>query len=116
MFFSAGILIRNIYFSYVIGFESFEPRGIVSVSYTHLSILPGITRNSVLALCRHWGLEIEERKISVDEIVSAAHDGTLKEVFGTGTAAVVSPVGKLRYKDEVINIGDGNIGSLTQKL
>ena len=80
------------------------------------SILPGITRNSVLALCRHWGLDVEERRISVDEIVRAAHDGTLKEVFGTGTAAVVSPVGKLRYKDEVINIGDGKIGDLTQKL
>ncbi len=80
------------------------------------SILPGITRNSVLKLCRDWGYEVEERKISVDELVEAAHNGTLEEVFGTGTAAVVSPVGKLRYKDEVFNIGDGGIGELTQKL
>ncbi len=80
------------------------------------SILPGITRNSVLKLCRDWGYEVEERKISVDELVEAAHNGTLEEVFGTGTAAVVSPVGKLRYKDEVFTIGDGGIGELTQKL
>ncbi len=80
------------------------------------SILPGITRNSVLKLCRDWGYEVEERKVSVDELVEAAHNGTLEEVFGTGTAAVVSPVGKLRYKDEVFTIGDGGIGELTQKL
>lgn len=80
------------------------------------SILPGITRNSVLQLCRDWGYEVEERKISVDELIEAAHNGTLEEVWGTGTAAVVSPVGKLRYKDEVFTIGDGGIGELTQKL
>ncbi len=80
------------------------------------SILPGITRDSVLALCRHWGYEVEERRISVDELVEAAKNGTLEEVFGTGTAAVVSPVGKLRYMDDVMTIGDNNIGPVTQKL
>lgn len=80
------------------------------------SILPGITRNSVLKLCRDWGYEVEERKVSVDELVEAANNGTLEEVFGTGTAAVVSPVGKLRYMDDVFTIGDGGIGELTQKL
>ncbi len=80
------------------------------------SILPGITRNSVLTLCREWGYEVEERRISVDELVEAAHTGKLEEVWGTGTAAVVSPVGKLRYEDEVFEIGGGNIGELTQKL
>ena len=80
------------------------------------SILPGITRDSVLTLCRDWGYDVEERRISVDELIAAAHNGTLEEVFGTGTAAVVSPVGKLRYKDEVFVIGDGKIGELTQKL
>lgn len=80
------------------------------------SILPGITRNSVLTLCRDWGYDVEERKISVDELVAAAKDGSLEEVFGTGTAAVVSPVGKLRYMDDVMTIGDGGIGELTQKL
>ena len=80
------------------------------------SILPGVTRNSVLTLCRAWGYEVEERRISVDELVAAAKDGTLEEVFGTGTAAVVSPVGKLRYMDDVMQIGGGEIGELTQKL
>ena len=80
------------------------------------SILPGVTRNSVLTLCRAWGYEVEERRISVDELVAAAKDGTLEEVFGTGTAAVVSPVGKLRYMDDVMQIGEGEIGELTQKL
>ncbi len=80
------------------------------------SILPGITRDSVLTLCRAWGLEVEERKISVDELIEAQKNGTLEEVFGTGTAAVISPVGKLRYVDEVMTIGDGSIGPLSQKL
>ena len=80
------------------------------------SILPGITRDSILTVCRDWGFEVEERRISVDELVAAAKDGTLEEVWGTGTAAVVSPVNKLRYEDEVMLIGDGGIGPVTQKL
>ncbi len=80
------------------------------------SILPGITRNSILHVCRSWGYEVEERRISVEELVAAAKNGTLEEVWGTGTAAVVSPVGKLRYMDDVMTIGDGGIGELTQKL
>ena len=80
------------------------------------SILPGITRNSVLQICRDWGLPTEERKISVEELIQAQKEGKLEEVFGTGTAAVISPVGKLRYKDDVMIIGDGKIGELSQKL
>lgn len=80
------------------------------------SILPGITRNSTIKLCKHFGYEVEERRISVDELVSAAKDGTLEECFGTGTAAVISPVGKLRCGDDVIVIGDNKIGELSQKL
>ena len=80
------------------------------------SILPGITRDSVLALCRDWGYETEERKISVEELIAAQKDGSLEEVFGTGTAAVISPVGKLRYKDDVMVIGNGDIGELSQRL
>ena len=80
------------------------------------SILPGITRNSVLQLCRDWGLPTEERKISVEELIQAQKEGKLEEVFGTGTAAVISPVGKLRYKDDVMVIGNGEIGPLSQKL
>jgi len=80
------------------------------------SILPGVTRDSVIQMCKHWGYEVEERKVSVDELVEAAKTGALEEVFGTGTAAVVSPVGKLRYQDDVMTIGDGGIGELTQRL
>ena len=80
------------------------------------SILPGITRNSVLQLCRDWGYEVEERKISADELLEAQAKGTLEECFGTGTAAVISPVGKLRYKDDVMTINGGEIGALSQKL
>jgi branched-chain amino acid aminotransferase len=80
------------------------------------SILPGITRNSTIQLCKAWGLEVEERKISAEELLQAQKDGTLEEVFGTGTAAVISPVGKLRYKDEVMTIGDGSTGELSMKL
>ena len=80
------------------------------------SILPGITRDSVIQVCKDWGYEVEERKISADELIEAQHNGTLEEVFGTGTAAVISPVGKLRYKDDVMDINGGNIGELSQKL
>lgn len=80
------------------------------------SILPGVTRDSVINLCKHWGMDVEERKVSVEELLDAWHTGKLEEVFGTGTAAVISPVGKLRYKDEVMVIGDGNIGKVSQKI
>ncbi len=80
------------------------------------SILPGITRNSVITLCKEWGLEVEERKISVDELIEAQKSGKLEECFGSGTAAVISPVGKLRYKDDVMTIGNGETGELSQKL
>lgn len=80
------------------------------------SILPGVTRDSVIRLCEHWNIPVEERKISLDELIVAAEDGSLKEVFGTGTAAVISPVGHLRYEDKVIKIGDGGIGELSQKV
>ena len=80
------------------------------------SILPGITRDSTIQLCKDWGYEVEERKVSVDELIEAQKNGKLEEVFGTGTAAVISPVGKLRYVDDVMTIGDGGIGELSQKL
>ena len=80
------------------------------------SILPGVTRDSVINVCKHLRYDVEERRVSVDELVLAAKTGKLEEVFGTGTAAVISPVGKLRYKESVFNIGEGKIGPLTQKL
>ena len=80
------------------------------------SILPGITRDSVINLCKSWGLTVEERRISVDELIEAQKSGRMTECFGTGTAAVISPVGKLRYKDDVMTIADGGIGKISQKI
>lgn len=94
----------------------FKIDGTVVTPMLNGSILPGITRNSVLELCRSWGIPTEERRISVEELLEAQKNGKLEEVFGTGTAAVISPVGKLRYKDDVMVIGDGVIGELSQKL
>ncbi len=80
------------------------------------SILPGITRDSVLHYCRAHGIPCEERRISVDELIEAQRTGKLEEVFGSGTAAVISPVGKLRYQNEIFTIGDGSIGPVSQSL
>lgn len=79
-------------------------------------ILSGITRKSSIELLKSWGVPVCERRISVEELAEAGRNGSLTEVFGTGTAAVVSPVGELKYGDEVFKIGDGGIGTLTQKL
>lgn len=80
------------------------------------SILPGVTRASCIELCRHWGMEVEERRISVDELVAAARDGSLEECWGSGTAAVISPVGTLRFENSVMEIAGGGIGPVSQKL
>ena len=80
------------------------------------SILPGITRKSCLQILRDKGYEVEERKISVDELIAAAKDGTLEEAFGSGTAAVVSPIGSLAYKDQVFSVTGGEIGPVAQEL
>ncbi|MDD3214194.1 MAG: branched-chain amino acid aminotransferase [Eubacteriales bacterium] len=80
------------------------------------SILPGITRDSVIKLAKKMGLEVEEKRISIDDVMADAKSGKLTEAFGTGTAAVVSPVNKIAYQGEEVKIGDGNIGTITQKL
>ena len=80
------------------------------------SILPGITRDSIIALCRDFDMEVEERPISIEEVVAAAGSGALEEAFGAGTAVVISPIGKLRYKEQEIMVGDGNAGSLANKI
>ncbi len=80
------------------------------------TILAGVTRDSILTLMRDWGLKVSERQISIDEVFAASRDGKLVEMWGTGTAAVVSPVGELGYKGERITINNGKTGALTQKL
>jgi len=80
------------------------------------TILAGVTRDSALTLMRDWGLRVSERPVTIDEVAAAARTGTLEEVWGTGTAAVISPVGELAYKGERLVINGGRIGTLTQKL
>ncbi len=80
------------------------------------TILPGVTRDSVLALLRKWGLNVSERRLKIDDVRKAAGDGTLKEVFATGTAAVISPVGRLVFKENEFAIGGGKVGALSNKL
>jgi len=80
------------------------------------SILAGITRDSVLTLARHWGIKVAERPITIDEVMEAHKNGALQEVFGTGTAAVISPVSHLAWHDEVIQIGEGGVGPMAHKF
>jgi branched-chain amino acid aminotransferase len=80
------------------------------------SILPGVTRDSVIGLCEKWGVPVEERKISIDEIYEAYKNGQLEEAFGTGTAAVISPVGELKWEDKIMTVNNGIIGEFSQKF
>lgn len=80
------------------------------------SILGGITRNSVIQLAKSWGIEVEERPIAIDEVLSASEDGSLKEIFASGTAAVISPVGELHYDDKSCIINGGNAGELSVRF
>lgn len=80
------------------------------------SILPGITRDSVLQLLRSWGVPVSERAITLEELRTAAENGQLEEAFGTGTAAVISPIGELNIHGKVYTLSGGNIGPLSQKL
>ena len=80
------------------------------------SILPGITRMSVLELGKYWGLEVSARRISIDEVLKGLKDGSVTEVFGAGTAAVISPVGALSYKEEEYQVGNGETGPIASRF
>ena len=80
------------------------------------SILSGITRDSTLKLAKHLGFETEERPIPIDEVIDGAKSGRITEAFGTGTAAVISPVNKIFFRGEEVFIGDNSIGPIAQKL
>ncbi len=80
------------------------------------SVLDGITRRSCIQLLKDWGYEVEERRISAEELFQAAEDGTLEEAWGTGTAAVVSPIGELAMEDKKVTVSGNKIGPVTQKL
>ena len=80
------------------------------------SILPGITRKSCIELLKNWGYRVSERRLSVDELLQAGKEGRLKEAFGSGTAAVISPIGELKIDEHVLQLSDGKIGPISQKL
>jgi branched-chain amino acid aminotransferase len=80
------------------------------------SILPGVTRDSALRIARDRSLSVSERPVAIEEVLAAAESGSLREVFGTGTAAVVSPVGTLRYRNRELTINGGRIGEVARTL
>lgn len=80
------------------------------------TILPGITRDSVIQLLKKWGVKVSERKLSIDEVVAASKDGSLQEIFASGTAAVISPIGWLNVMGTDVQVADGTVGSVAQKL
>lgn len=80
------------------------------------SILPGITRDSSIKLLKSFGMQVSERRIAVDELIKAANSGKLTECFGTGTAAVISPVGLFKYKGSEYVINGGKMGEISKKL
>ncbi len=79
-------------------------------------ILPGITRKSIMQLAADKGMTVEERPIPITELFEAYEKGTLTEAFGTGTAAVISPVGEMCYKDKSLKLSDGKIGPVAQEM
>lgn len=80
------------------------------------TVLPGITRRSVIALAKEWGISVEERKISINELFEAHKSGSLQEIFGAGTAAVISPVGHIHHKGESISLDRDKIGPFAKKM
>ena len=94
----------------------FKMDGVIYTAPAEGTVLPGITRMSCIELLRKWGYEVREEHVDIETIMQAGRDGKLEEVFGTGTAAVISPVGELRYRDEDVVINNGEIGPLTHRL
>lgn len=80
------------------------------------SILAGVTRDSTINLLKSWGYKVNERKINIEELKAAYDEGKLQEIFGTGTAAVISPVGELNWEGHKMVINNGEIGTLSQKI
>ena len=80
------------------------------------SILPGVTRDTALALLREWGENVSERNIAIDDVMAGVRGGPIRELWGVGTAAVVSPIGHLTYRGETVVVGGGKTGPVTQRL
>lgn len=90
--------------------------GVVVTAPIEGTVLAGVTRDSILTLLKDWGYKIEERHLDVEELMEAGRTGKLQEAWGTGTAAVISPIGELFYKGEKVEVNEFKTGELTQKL
>lgn len=128
---AAGVKANELGFDQVLWLDAMEQRYIQEVGSMNIfflfddalvtpnlngSILSGITRRSVITVAESLGVKVEERPLAIDEVYERMQQGELKEVFGSGTAAVVSPVGELYYKGQEFVVNDGKIGDLTQTL
>lgn len=94
----------------------FKINGVLYTAPCNGTVLPGVTRRSIITLLKDWGYAVSEDRLSADEVLKAGQEGRLEEVFGSGTAAVISPVGVLGNHDVQVTIHDGTIGELSQKL
>lgn len=94
----------------------FKVNGEVITPALNGSILEGVTRKSIIQMLNHWGIPLVERKISMEEIQKAHQEGTLEEAFGTGTAAVISPIGEFNWQDDKFVVNNGETGALSKKL
>lgn len=94
----------------------FKIDGVVITPALEGSILAGITRDSTLQLLKRWGIPVEERPISIEELYDAHKEGKLEEAFGTGTAAVISPIGEFNYEGRIITVNNNQIGPLSAKI
>jgi branched-chain amino acid aminotransferase len=80
------------------------------------SILPGVTRDSVIKIVKAWGMKMTEKSLAIEDLIHAAQNGKLQEAFGTGTAAVISPVGQITYRGKDFIVAGGKMGDLSQRL
>lgn len=94
----------------------FKIDGKIYTAATTGTVLPGVTRRSIIELLKDWGYEVVEGKLAIADVMKAGHEGKLEEVFGTGTAAVIAPVDELTWKKDSVIIGNDEIGPLTKKL
>lgn len=94
----------------------FKINGEVVTPKLNGSILNGVTRDSVIELLKHWNVPVKEERLSIEDVFNAHARGELEEVFGAGTAAVISPVGELNWRDHIITVNNGEIGALSQRI
>ena len=127
----AGEIAKNMGYTQVLWLDPIERKYVEEVGTSNMffmignelitapltgTILPGVTRNSVIRLAGSWGVKVSERRLSMDEIMAAIAGGTMREAFASGTAAIVSPVGQIYYRGVEHQIGGGKTGPLTERL